>query len=712
MSTRSHLSLKPKYPVNASMARLGLWVVLAAFSSTAWAGLKNTPVTTLSPASVTNNIFEITNVWTVHLTLTAEQWEAIEPKGGPGGFGGFGGPRGGRGFGGPGGPGGPGRFGGPGGPDGPRGFGGPGGRGGPGGPGGPGGFGPSMFLAPAFLSQADSNHDGSLSKEEFLGLAKKWFNAWDTNKTGTLDAGKMQAGLNTSFGQGGNRGGPGGGRRGGMMLQGPEGKRNGLASAMGVEFDYVHADLDFDGQSFKDVALRYKGNGTFMESRGSLKRSLKIDLKKFTSGQKLAGMTKLNLHNNVTDASWMNEPLSHRLFRDAGVPAPRTGYARVYVTVPGKFDRKYFGLYSIVEEVDKHFAERVFGTRDGALFKPVTPSLFEDLGDEWSKYNQTYDPKETLTPQQSARMIELCKFFSHADDTEFAARLGSYIDLDEFARYMAVMVWLSDLDGILGPGQNFYLHLSPKTGLFQFIAWDQDHSFGQFGMHGTQSQRENLSITKPWEGENRFLERVFKVEAFKALYLARLKEFTETIYKPDRLARQVDEVAAAIRPAVQEESADKLESFDSAVAGNNLEPRGFGRFGGGDMKPIKPFAVIRTASVAGQLAGKSEGALLDGGFGGRGGGRRGGGPGGPGGPGDFGPGMFLGGVFMQALDANKKGAITSDEFVQGFARWFNAWNTDKTGTLTDAQLRAGIDKDLSPFRNGPPPGFGPPPDDE
>ncbi len=679
-----------------------MWLALTSLSS-AWAGPKNALATEGSPAVLTNNIFELTNVWTVHLTLTPDQWEAMEPKGGPGGFGE------------PGGPGGPGGFGGPGeGPGGPGGGRGPGGPGGRGGPGGPGGFGPSMFLAPAFLSQADSNHDGKLSKEEFLALAKKWFAAWDTNKTGTLDAGKMRAGLNSAFAPPGDRGRPGVGRPGGLMLQGPEGKRNGLASAMGIEFNYVHAGLEFEGSSFKDVALRYKGNGTFMESRGSLKRSLKIDLKKYNSGRKMGGMTKLNLHNNVTDASWMNEPLSHRLFRDAGAPAPRTGYARVYVTVPGKLDHKYLGLYSIVEEVDRHFAERNFGTRDGALFKPVTPSLFEDLGDEWTKYNQTYDPKDALSSQQAARVIELCKFCSHADDAEFAARLGSYLDLDEFSRYMAVMVWLSDLDGILGPGQNFYLHLSPKTGLFQFIAWDQDHSFGQFGMHGTQSERENLSINRPWDGENRFLERVFKVEAFKQLYLARLKEFTATIFQPDRLARQVDEVAAAIRPSVQEESSDKLARFDSAVAGKNLDQRGFGGFGGGDMKPIKPFSVIRTASVTDQLAGKSDGAVMgEGGFGGRGRGPDGPGRrGGPGGPEDFGPGMFLGGVFIKGLDVSKKGAVTADEFVQGFGRWFDAWNTDKTGVLTDSQLRAGIDKDLSPFRNGPPPGFGPPSDNE
>src|SRR3989442_7753097 len=47
-------------------------------------------------------LFNGTNVWTVHFKFTPDQWEAMEPKGGGGGF--FGGPRG---------PGGPGGFGGP-----------------------------------------------------------------------------------------------------------------------------------------------------------------------------------------------------------------------------------------------------------------------------------------------------------------------------------------------------------------------------------------------------------------------------------------------------------------------------------------------------------------------------------------------------------------------------------------------------------------------
>jgi hypothetical protein len=71
----------------------------------------------------------------------------------------------------------------------------------------------------------------------------------------------------------------------GMNLQGPEGARNGLASAAGIEFNYVHADLDFAGQFLKDVAVRYKGNGTWMQSRGSLKRSLKVDLNHFVKAK-------------------------------------------------------------------------------------------------------------------------------------------------------------------------------------------------------------------------------------------------------------------------------------------------------------------------------------------------------------------------------------------------------------------------------------------
>ena len=179
--------------------------------------------------------------------------------------------------------------------------------------------------------------------------------------------------------------------------------------------------------------------------------------------------------------------MSFRLYRDAGVPAPRTAYARVFVTVPGKHERKYFGLYSLVENVDKNFvADRGLG-KGGAIFKPSMPDLFADLGDDWAAYEQSYDPKTDLDRRpRSVASSSSAGSSRKASDEEFAARLGDFIDLDEFARFLAVTAWIGDLDSILTTGQNYYLFLDPKSGRFQFIPWDKDHTFGSWigGDHG------------------------------------------------------------------------------------------------------------------------------------------------------------------------------------------------------------------------------------
>ncbi|MEO7193071.1 MAG: CotH kinase family protein [Vicinamibacterales bacterium] len=380
-------------------------------------------------------------------------------------------------------------------------------------------------------------------------------------------------------------------------FMGPEGKRNGISAQQGLDFEYSHATLEFENRRFADVGVRHKGNGTYGIAQQSGKVSFKVDLDKFLKGQKLAGVTGFNLHSNITDVSSMNEPLAYRLYRDAGVPAPRTAYARVFITVPGVQNRAPYGLYSIVEDVDRAFAENRFKADGGALFKPVTMALFSYLGDDWARYNQRYDPKTTLTDSDKARLIDFCRVVTRADDRTFAERLPQFLDVDAFAQYLAVLVWLANPDSLLKQGQNFYLHLHPTTRQFTFVPWDQDHSFGQYPFRApTVFQR--MDILRPWTGANRFLERTMTVPAFRDKYLARLSALTKTTTLPARLTPQVDALAAVLGPVVAEDTKlPRLPLFKKAIAGESFERP----FYGGVVVPIKTFVPLRQESVLSQL---------------------------------------------------------------------------------------------------------------
>lgn len=340
-----------------------------------------------------------------------------------------------------------------------------------------------------------------------------------------------------------------------------------------LDFTYVAGDLDFDGQKLPHISVRYKGNNTFMESSGSLRRSLKVDIDRDVPGRLFAGVTKLNFHSNVADPGWMNEALSFRLYRDAGVPAPRTAYARLRLGVPGLYDRRDLGLFCIVENVDRTFLRRHFGSDSGALLKPETPTLFEDQGDLWEAYERAYVPKTPVDAASAQRVMDLSHLVSRAGDREFQAQIGTFIDLDAFARYMAVTVWLSTMDSVLGLGHNYYVYLDPRTHRFHFLPWDLDRSFGQFTMAASHAELERLDIFHPWQGDKRFLERVFALEAFRTPYVAHLTALRKTLATPERLEGQVSDLAARLRPTVRRGTPERLAKFDAAVVDRADAPR-------------------------------------------------------------------------------------------------------------------------------------------
>ncbi|MSU62695.1 MAG: hypothetical protein EXS31_09910 [Pedosphaera sp.] len=397
-----------------------------------------------------------------------------------------------------------------------------------------------------------------------------------------------------------------------FILKNPKAKRSGLSGVLGFEFDWAHADFEFGGSTFQNVAARIKGNGTFLGSLSGLKRSFKVNLDKFNKDQALGETDVVNFTNLIEDRSYMADALGHEFFRDCGVPAPRTAYAYLDLSVDGQFEHKALGLYLVVENIDGAFAKHQFENKSAPIFKPVTYKLFEDIGDDWSAYAGIYDVKTKANEAQQRRVIEFAKLVSHADDAEFARRLGEFLDYDAFARFLGALTLIASYDGLFSNGQNFYAYLDPRSNKFGLIPWDLDHSWGNFPFIGTAETRERSSIWHPWVGENRFLDRVMRVEEFRKIYRERMEELLATKFTSQRLGRRIDELAAAIRDPISAESMFRRERFDEAVSGE-IVPRWTGDPFDAlrTAHQLKRFIAARSRSVRSQLDGKSKGFVLD-----------------------------------------------------------------------------------------------------
>jgi spore coat protein CotH len=396
--------------------------------------------------------------------------------------------------------------------------------------------------------------------------------------------------------------------KGEILLRNPKAPRSGLAGVMGYAFDWSAGDLEFGGARFGNVGVRIKGNvGALIEP----KRPFKVDLNHFVKGQKIAGLDQLTFNNLMWDPSCLRDALAYGLFRDGGVPAPRTAYAWVTASVEKKWNRKPLGLFLLLEPVNESFAQERFGTKKMAIFKPVTYDLFEYLGEDWEQYAPIYDLKTKAGANEKRRVVEFARLVSKADDGEFAMRVGELMDLKEVAGFLAAQVLLASYDGILTTGQNFYMYIDPRSKKIGFIPWDLDCAWGNFWI-GRKSQLERASIWHPWSGDNRFLERLFAVEEFRTIYRARLEEMLERVFTADRIQRQIDEIAEVIREPIGAESRFRLEKFEQEVGAKPVAHWPGETESGVNQPayPYKKFVETRARSVRSQLHGKTKGLLV------------------------------------------------------------------------------------------------------
>ena len=135
--------------------------------------------------------------------------------------------------------------------------------------------------------------------------------------------------------------------------------------------EYVACTAVIDGESYKNVALRAKGNTSLssVKSMDSDRYSFKLEFDHFNDNESYYGLDKLCLNNIIQDDTYMKDYLTYRLMAEFGVDAPLCSY--VYITVNGED----WGLYLAVEGIEDSFLTRNYGNEGGDLYKPDSISM-------------------------------------------------------------------------------------------------------------------------------------------------------------------------------------------------------------------------------------------------------------------------------------------------------------------------------------------------
>ncbi len=384
----------------------------------------------------------------------------------------------------------------------------------------------------------------------------------------------------------------------------------------GLQFTYVKAQFECDGIPVRDVGFKQRGNSSFNWAARGYNRPFRVDFNRFVDGQKFMGLSAIHLNNNGFDPSRLRETLAYETFRKLGVPAPRTTFALVYLTIEGKLDREYLGLYTLIEEPDsKAFLKNNFGSAKGLLLKPWSIRGLPYLGEQWKAYDSRYNPGTDITPETARRTIDFIKLVNYADDAAFARDIENYLNVDKFLRLLAGQVILSNLDNFLYTGHNFYMYLHPKEDRFYLMPWDLNLAFANFTSAAPIEQALHLSLTHPHTGEMKLIDRLLAIPAYNKAYHELVRAFLADYFNPDRLLPRIDALEAVLRQADAMADAAWAARFNKGPTTQpaKVPPRPrptLTGWQGGPAIPLKEYVIRRFANLKAQLAGETSGFSL------------------------------------------------------------------------------------------------------
>jgi spore coat protein CotH len=380
--------------------------------------------------------------------------------------------------------------------------------------------------------------------------------------------------------------------------------------------------------------------------------SFKIKFDHYVDGQTCDGLDSLVLNNLISDATYMKEYFSYDMFNFMGVTSSLysfadlslngetwglylalenpstsflernygTGYGQLYKpetdeigggmgggnmgggdmaqnfkemkekkpdsNTPENDDTGSTGTQSDLASGDRFSPNGDFKNGGGGRggFGSDSSSNLGYISDDVSDYSYIFD-NAILSPTASdeARVINALKNIGDGTDLE------TYLDVDQMLRYMAVNVFLVNLDSYFGTMLHNYL-LYESNGQITMLPWDYNLAFAGFQSNGA-SDSVNLAIDSVVSGaslEDRpLLYALMQVEEYKEQYHKYLDQLVSQYFESGYFEVKLAKMDALITSYVANDPTAFYTHEEYQTAVNTL----------------KTFCSLRSESVRGQLDG-------------------------------------------------------------------------------------------------------------
>lgn len=335
----------------------------------------------------------------------------------------------------------------------------------------------------------------------------------------------------------------------------------------------VPAEVFYNGIEWYKVGIRFKGNSSLKSTwqSGIMKLSFKLDFDEYEDdypqikNQRFYGFKKLSLKNNYNDESFIREKVGADVFKSAGLAMSHTAFYTVYVDSGS--GPVYFGLYTLVEEVDDTVIETQFISDSGNLYKP------EDDGADFAYGTFDEDGFEKKTNEDEADWSDIKALFTALHSTTrtsspatWRTNLEEIFDVDSYLNYLAVNTVIQNWDTYGRMPHNYFLYNNPENNKLTWIPWDNNEALQTGnGLGALNLNFSNISGTWP------LISYLYADTEYKAKYNTYVKNAADLYFNATEMQALYTKYAALIEPYATSEISgytflESTSDFSSAIS--------------------------------------------------------------------------------------------------------------------------------------------------